>query len=447
MLSLRRLPLFVRIFMLLVASVLFIQILNLALVLVFPPGPEPVFAFTEIKAALIGDASAQRMRATELDADEMRPQDPQWAELRDQLAARLDMPPDALIVEFARPEWRHGPRPDKGLFDAARLMPRQAPEGGQVDPETFSFAGHFKVGRRLEDGRWRVVSPADSLRAIWQYRAMIWLAGTVLLSIPCAYLLASWLSAPIRRFGAAAEQLGRNLRAPPLTLDGPVEIVGAAKAFNEMTGRLSRYVDDRVAMMGAIAHDLRTPLTRLSFRLERAPDEMRAKAEADIGEMRAMLAAVLSFVQTMQSDRPRQRQELRSLITSIADDHADMGHDVVVEDGPDIVLEGDDLGLRSLFGNLIENAVAYGGGACIRLWQQGREAIVEVDDNGPGLPFEELERVFEPFYRSEPSRNRQTGGMGLGLALVRSVAVAHGGHAMLENRTERGLRARIALPI
>ncbi len=292
-----------------------------------------------------------------------------------------------------------------------------------------------------------MISPADSLRALWQQRAIVLLIATVVLSIPLAYFLASWLSIPIRRFGAAAERLGRNLREPPIRTDGPPEIAGAAEAFNRMSKRLSRYVDDRVAMMGAIAHDLRTPLTRLSFRIDSMPEPARTKAEADVDEMRTMLAAVLEFVRALQGDRPRQRQELRSLITSIADDQLDMGKRVNVEDGPDIVLVGDNLGLRSLFTNLIENAIAYGGIASVRLLRQDNQVIVEVDDEGPGLANDELEKVFEPFYRAEPSRNRSTGGMGLGLALVRSVAIAHGGHAWLENRVGKGLRARVALPI
>jgi len=443
----RRLPLAIRIFLLLVASVLAVQAANLGLLLMFPPAPEPVFSFAEIRAALVEGTSVVHLRIKNTAPAELRPQDGQLQELRDRLAARLGIAPGDLNVEFAKPSSRHETKTDKGIFEASRLLPKEAPRSAQVDPETLSFSGDFKIGRFLEDGNWRVVSPADSLRALWQYQAIIWLTGTVLLSIPFAYLVASWLSAPIRQFGAAAERLGRNLREPPIGLDGPAEIVGAAKVFNEMSARLSRYVDDRVSMMGAIAHDLRTPLTRLSFRLEGVPDEVRSKAGADIEEMRAMLAAVLAFVQTMQSNRPRQRQELRSLIVSIADNQMDMGKSVIVEDGPDVVLLGDDLGLRSLFTNLIENAVGYGGSACIRLCQQGKEVIVEVDDNGPGLPADELERVFEPFYRSEPSRSRKTGGMGLGLALVRSVAIAHGGCAMLENRVGRGLRARVALPV
>lgn len=443
---LARLPLYLRIFLLLVVTVLFIQLPNLAMVLICPPTQEPSFSLGQLRDALDG-RPVDRLGVRVMDDAALRPQEESLEPARRRVAEELGLPPEAVLLEFARPPSRHAERLDKGIFDAARLFPREAPREGALDLDGLVFSGDFRLARRLDDGTWRVASPRDSVMQVWRIRALTWLIGTVLFAFPAAWVLACWLSRPIRQFGEAAERLGRNQRATPLSLDGPAEIRGAARAFNEMTERIGRYVDDRVAMMAAIAHDLRTPLTRLSFRLERAPDDIRCKGEADIAEMMGMLAAVLAFVQSTQSGRPRRHQELRSLLTSIADDQADMGRDVTVEEGPDIVLVGDDQGLRSLFTNLVENAVAYGGSASIRLRRQGGEAIVEVEDDGPGLPAEELERVFEPFYRAEPSRNRSTGGIGLGLALVRSVAVAHGGYALLENRLGRGLRARIALPI
>jgi two-component system OmpR family sensor kinase len=440
------LPLYLRLFLLLVVTVLFIQLPNVMLVLICPPAPETSFSLGQLRDALEG-RPMERLGIRTVDGAELRPQDEALEPARQRIADGLGLPPQTLRLEFALPPSWHAARADKGIFDAERLFPREAPRAGALDIDGLIFSGDFRLAHQLEDRSWRVASPRYSVMQVWRIRALTWLLGTVLFAFPAAWVLARWLSRPIRQFGKAAERLGRNPRATPLSLDGPAEIHGAAQAFNEMTERISRYVDDRMGMMAAIAHDLRTPLTRLSFRLERAPDDIRGKGEADIAEMMGMLAAVLAFVQSTQSDRPRRQQELRSLLTSIADDQADMGRDVTVEEGPDIVLIGDDQGLRSLFTNLVENAVAYGGNASIRLRRQGGEAIVEVEDEGPGLPAEELERVFEPFYRAEPSRNRATGGIGLGLALVRSVAVAHGGYALLENRLGRGLQARIALPI
>jgi two-component system OmpR family sensor kinase len=445
--SRHNLPIFARIFGLLVISILLIQLFNAVLVVLFPPPQAPVFQLSQIKAAIIDDASVSQLYARELEPAEMRPQDPALSLLRDRLAEQFGIPASALHVEVAKSPALHDVRKEKPYLDASRIVPTGTPHSGHIDPETLSFSGDFKVGRQLENGNWRVVRPDTELCALWRYSALATLLGTLLFSIPLAYFLASWVVAPLRTFGEAAQRLGRNRHEPPLQLDGPAEIVGAAAAFNEMRERLNRFVDDRVTMMAAIAHDLRTPLTRLAFRLEKVPHDVRIKAEGDIGEMRGMLAAVLTFVRALQSEQPRQRQELRSLINSIADNQIDIGHEVVVEDGPDIVLVGDQLGLRSLFTNLIDNAVKYGGRVCVRLRQEGREAIVEIDDYGPGLPTTELERVFEPFYRGEQSRSRSTGGIGLGLALVRSVAIAHGGHARLENRNGEGLRASVALPV
>nr|WP_277819338.1 ATP-binding protein [Pseudoroseomonas vastitatis] len=357
------------------------------------------------------------------------------------MAERLGLPADELRVEFVSVLQAR-----KGTRWAARLL-----ANGGADPPVqlvspIDFAGGITLARLLPDGNWHVVNPSGSLFRGRLALAGIWLVGTIVFAIPFAYVVARWLSRPIRHFAEAAERLGRNPREPDLEPDGPRELRGAALAFNEMKRRLGRYVDDRLNMMSAIAHDLRIPLTRLAFRLERVPEPIRSRAEADIAEMQHMLAAVLSFVQATHAQRPRQPQELRSLLSSIADDMAETGSDVRLEEGPDVILHADDMGLRSLFTNLIHNAVTYGGAARVRLDHQSGAAIVEIDDDGPGLPPEELERVFEPFYRGEKSRNRATGGIGLGLALVRSVAIAHGGSAELENRDARGLRARVVLP-
>jgi signal transduction histidine kinase len=452
---LSRLPLFVKIFILLLTTILVTQILNLVLLVTFPPPAEPLFTFAQVQSALLDGMQVETLESRTVPAAEMKSQDSGLRDLRDRLASEFSLPPDDVIIEFAKsssdhrkvmPE-REGRFSFKKLFDPTKLMPVEAPKSAHIDLQNLSFSGYFKVARSLGNGNWQVISPKDSALSAWRNRAAIWLFGTVLLVAPFAYLLSFWLLNPIRKFTTAAERLGRNPHEPAITLDGPAEVIGAAKAFNEMKSRLNKYVDDRVAMMSAIAHDLRIPLTRLAFRLEKMPDRDRQNAEADIAEMKSMLAAVLSFVQTTQSKRPRQSQDLRSLITSIADDQADIGRDVQVENGADVVVQADDLALKSLFVNLVENAVSYGGRAIVRLWQDDSHAIVEIDDFGPGLPEAELERVFEPFYRSEPSRNRETGGIGLGLALVRSVAVAHGGSATLENRSPQGLRARVVLPL
>jgi signal transduction histidine kinase len=218
-------------------------------------------------------------------------------------------------------------------------------------------------------------------------------------------------------------------------------------AFNEMQDRLRRYVEDRTSMVAAIAHDLRTPLTRLRFRVEAAPEEARAKMNSDIDQMEAMIAATLTFVRDANGDPQRTRLELSSLLESVIDDMAETGADVSVEQTQKVVIDADSLALRRLLTNLLENAVKYGLRARARLSVSDRLAQIDIDDDGPGVPALELNRVFDPFYRREPSRSRQTGGIGLGLSVARSIARAHGGDVTLINRPLGGLTARVTLPI
>lgn len=200
-------------------------------------------------------------------------------------------------------------------------------------------------------------------------------------------------------------------------------------------------------MIGAIAHDLRTPLTRLRFRIEATPDDVRVKLAADIDQMEAMISAALAFVRDTTRPAERTKLELASLLESVMDEAAETGGQATVEHAEKIVIEGDPIALKRLVVNLVENALKYGHAARGRVFADGGMAIIEIDDDGPGIPTSELERVFEPFFRGEPSRNRETGGIGLGLAVVRSLARAHGGDVTLVNRPEGGLRACVRLPI
>jgi signal transduction histidine kinase len=321
-------------------------------------------------------------------------------------------------------------------------LSRQGPR-----PELFILAP-FTIEIQRPNGQWLRLSMEESgVLFAWQRQILLWFAISGLALAPIAYLFARRLSAPFAGFAAAAERLGRDPHAPPLKVEGPTEISVAAVAFNEMQDRLRRYVDDRTAMVGAVAHDLRTPLTRLRFRVEGAPDPLRARMTADIEQMDAMISATLAFVRDATHEAQRTKLELSSLVQSIADEMAETGADVSAEDHGSVVIEGDPIALRRLVTNLLDNAVKFGGQARARVYKADEAAIIEVDDDGPGVPEIERERVFEPFHRGEPSRSRETGGAGLGLAVVRSVARAHGGDAALENRREGGLRARATLPL
>lgn len=281
----------------------------------------------------------------------------------------------------------------------------------------------------------------------WQQRTILSLMAALAAAIPFAWFLARRVSAPIGLFAAAANRIGRDPRAPPLAIEGPVEIAEAATAFNEMQRRLNAYVEDRTMMIGAIAHDLRTPLMRMSLRLESAPEEVRSGCERNLDEMQAMIRAATDYVRDVTQVGPRRRLDLRSIAESVVDDYADRGHPVTLAQGEHLVIEGDALTLKAGLENLVGNAIRYAGDAEVTIRQEGDKAVIEVRDHGPGIADDDLPRVFEPFFRGERSRNRDTGGIGLGLASVRGMARAHGGNVELSNHDEGGVLARIILPI
>jgi signal transduction histidine kinase len=319
-------------------------------------------------------------------------------------------------------------------------------EGGDRD-EHFLIAP-FEVGVQQPDGRWRVVhAKPPGFFGPWQQRVALWFLLSALVMVPIIYLFARRLSSPIALFSEAADRLGRDPHAAPLAIRGSSEIRLAARAFNDMQQRLQRYVEDRTAMVGAIAHDLRTPLTRLRFRIESLPEDQRTKSAGDLDQMEEMIAATLAFVRDASRPGERTPLELSSLVESLCDEMSETGADAEVERGDKVVLEGDPMALRRLIANLLENAVKFGGRARARVYRDAGHAVVEIDDDGPGIPAQEAEKVFEPFYRREPSRSRQTGGIGLGLAVVRSIARGHGGDVSLSNRAGGGLTARVELPL
>ena len=265
-------------------------------------------------------------------------------------------------------------------------------------------------------------------------------------------LLTAWaarrLTAPLTVLADAAERLGRDVRAPPLAVSGSQELRSAAHSFNEMQTSLKRLIENRTQMLGAISHDLRTQLTLLRLRAENVdqPDE-RNRMLKTIDEMDEMLMATLSFARDEATSEISKRIDIGAFISSIADDMADAG--LALETGPiepGVVVECKPLALRRALTNLIDNAVKYGGKATVAMNATASEVDITVDDQGPGIPEDQLERVMQPFVRLEKSRNRDTGGIGLGLAIAGSITEAHGGTLTLSNRREGGLRAAIALP-
>ena len=303
------------------------------------------------------------------------------------------------------------------------------------------------AGLRTDAG-WRVVrTPPRAWIAPWQKRIMMLFGLSVLVMIPFAWIFARALARPIRRIADAADRLGANPQAPPITEEGPAELRVTVHALNRMQQRLSAYLAERTNMIGAIAHDLRTPLARIAFRIEGAPDEMREKVQADIEQMRAMIAATISFVRDTGSISVVEPVALDHLLDDLAANEQEIGRPVTLGTVEPLRVSGDPMALRRLFQNLIDNGVVYGGGVEISVARVDDEAEVRVSDRGLGLPATALEAMFRPFERGEPSRNRATGGIGLGLSIARAIAQEHGGSLVLANRPGGGLEAICRLPI
>jgi signal transduction histidine kinase len=300
---------------------------------------------------------------------------------------------------------------------------------------------------RIGPNQWVTLRPEpEAFPNSWQRRVLMWFALSLAVVAPLGWIFARRLAAPLAGFAAAAEQLGRDPASPVIVAGGPAEIGRAARAFNAMQGRLSRYITDRTAMIGAISHDLRTPLARLRFRLERASPSLRREIGQDLDQMEAMITSVLAFMREDAEAGARQRVDLRSLLECVIDEAEVTGADVALAPGEPAEVEVSVLGLQRVFANLVDNAVKYGDSARVTLRLEGDETVVEIRDRGPGLEASELERVFTPFYRGVEARTSSKQGVGLGLSSARSIVRAHGGDIRLMLPGE-GLLVQVRLPL
>jgi len=245
--------------------------------------------------------------------------------------------------------------------------------------------------------------------------------------------------------GRGSDPFDRSIDIRVVT--GPAEVQGAIHAFNQMQERLQRFIDDRMQMVAAMSHDLRTPITRLRLRTEYLDDAtQRAKALCDLDEMEHMINEVLGFARDEAQVGTSVNLDLSSMLQTICDDMADKGHrlEYVARAHPKVWCRAN--AIRRCLTNVIDNAVKYGRAARIALSTEGQDVVVHVDDRGPGIPAELREQVFRPFFRADASRNRDSGGTGLGLSVARNIARAHGGDVELADRRRGGLRVIVRLP-
>jgi len=252
---------------------------------------------------------------------------------------------------------------------------------------------------------------------------------------------------PLHELAGAAAAFGGTAAPGPVAERGPADIRVLIRAFNAMRDRLVATLAEKDRMLGAIGHDLRTPLASLRLRAEAHDDPAeRARMADTIAEMSQTLDDIMALAQVGRSHEAAVRVDLSALVDAIVEDLRDLGGDVAFEPSPRVPVALRPVSTRRAIRNLVENGLKYGGRVVVRVRTRGGAAIVQIDDAGPGLPPDQLERVFESFTRLEGSRNRDTGGAGLGLALARGIVRDQGGDIVLENLAPRGLRATLSLP-
>jgi len=266
-----------------------------------------------------------------------------------------------------------------------------------------------------------------------------------------AYVVARMAARPIKHLASAATELGRDIDHPPLAEKGPTEIRQAAKAFNAMQMRIRRQIQHRTHMLAAITHDLQTPLTRLRLRLEKVEDkELQQKLVDDLAVMQIMVREGLDLARSMDSSEAMQRLDIDSLLDSVCADASDAGQQVELQGRTRAFVVAQPNALRRCLTNLLDNAFKYGQRAEVSIALDDllpNRVLIRIRDHGPGIPESQLETVFEPFYRLETSRSRDTGGTGLGLTIARNIAENHGALLDLRNHAKGGLEVLLSLPL
>jgi signal transduction histidine kinase len=349
------------------------------------------------------------------------------------------------------------PRGEQGLFRIGVNF------GGLGDPKLRwselrlyggFHTGHILYAFHMPEGGWLNIGAEPEPIRPWH--SPTFLAAFLLMTLTAAGLTL-WavrrLTAPVRMLADAAEALGRDVNAAPLPEDGPTETAVAAVAFNTMAERIRRFVSDRTEMLTAIGHDLRTPITRLKLRAEFIDDdELRTKILGDLDELETMVSATLAFGRDARANEPVSSVDLAELLRTILDEtsdaHPEAAECLTYHGPPHQTVRVRPVALKRALANLVANAESYGGSARVTMVPPMHGTVtVTIEDNGPGIPVEDMDRVFEPFRRLEQSRNRETGGVGLGLPIARNMLRAHGGDVVLKNRPEGGLKAIVTLPV
>ena len=355
-------------------------------------------------------------------------------DLSKRIADELDEPDSAKIHVFMRQDGSQ-------VFPRAMMPAMQGAQRRSGEPETvtsvFVAPGIWLNSAAIGGPPRRLLSP-DS-----------WITFIVAAIIISAIVVVDLrrITRPLARLSAAAGRLGRGEKVEPLEEEGAEDIRETIHAFNEMQERLRKFVNDRTRMLAAISHDLRTPITSLRLRAEMVDDpETQERMIATLDEMQKMVEATIAFARAESTEEDTRPTDIGALLDAIADDLGDMGMNVACDIPQGMTYACRPTALRRALSNLIENAARYGNCARVTAHADLSGLAITIEDDGPGIAQSDLVRVFEPFVRLEESRNAETGGIGLGMAIARDIVRRHGGDITLSNRNEGGLRVVVSLP-
>jgi len=314
---------------------------------------------------------------------------------------------------------------------------------GMTAPEALVFFAQVQLG----DGTWVTFeNRIDDEIFASSTTLLVNLAVIIIIVLLVSLIAVRVATRPLTLLAKQADKLGSDINQPPMAEIGPTEMRHASHAFNTMQCRLQRFIEDRSRLLTAISHDLKTPITRMRLRAEMLDDiEQRENFTRNLDEMQAIASETLDFLRADDAREVVQAINVCVLLETIKDDAAELGHQVEIESCQLSPYPARPLALKRCIVNLVENAIKYAGSAVISASENNNTILISISDSGPGIPEQQLNTVFEPFFRLETSRSRRTGGTGLGLSIARNIALSHGGDLHLANRKEGGLKATLTL--
>ena len=335
---------------------------------------------------------------------------------------------------------------EQGLLPLPNLSTEMVEMHAEMMRGTLA-AIEMEVSIAISGGRWLNVATRFEKPPIqWSWASTLsFVLTSAVLILAIFWFLLTRLTRPLNELASAAEEFGRGGGDGPIAPIGPTEVRNLTAAFNDMQGRLARFVNDRTQMLAALAHDLRTPLTALRVRAEMVDDgETKDGISTSLAEMQDMVEATLAYARGVGQGEEQQRLNIAEYLSSI---HSDTLGDLDLQVGPEVMVQIRPVAMRRALRNLIDNAQRYGQNPVLSWKVTDMGVEIAVDDTGPGIPEERIVDVFQPFQRVEKSRSLETGGHGLGLSITRSIVLGHGGTIDLKNRDQGGLRARVVLPL